>query len=148
MKTLKVKSIFFSLLAIVAAAFITSCSQMDVEDVTPTMTDEAVFRAVLDASKDKLTQDGDTYTIQLSQDDLEVAIYEALMSKETLAISEGFTISAEDAQAIFCMPNADCGFSGAYAFGQTTIELGAASDNVALRGWCFEVRPGYWICMT
>ena len=146
MKTLKVKSILFSLLAIVATAFITSCSQMGVDDVAPTLTDEVVFRAVLDASKGKLVQDGDTYMIQLSQDDVAADVYEALMSKEALTLGESFTISAEDVAEIFCLPNGECTMSGAYTFGQTTINLGATPDRVESRCWCFWLPNGTEIC--
>ena len=148
MKTLKVKAILFSLLAIVATAFITSCSQMSVDDVEPTLTDEAVFRAILDASKGKLAVHGDAYMAQLSPDDFEAVVQEALMSRGKLIINEGFTISAEDVQDIFCVPNADCGFSEAYTFLQTTIQF-ENPDDVGFRGgFCVQVRPGYWICCT
>jgi len=147
MKTLKVKSILFSLLAIVATAFVTSCGQMSIEDVEPTLTDEAVFRAVLDASKGKLTQDVDSYIIQLSPDDLDTNVYEALMGKETLTISEGFTISAEDVAEIFCFPNSECFMSGAYTFPQTTIDLGSTPESVESRCWCFRAPSGGWICI-
>jgi len=143
MKTLKIKAILFSLLAIIATAFITSCSQMSIEDVTPELTDEAIFRAVLDASKGKIQGNIDNYVIQLSEADLAPAVYEALMAKGTLIINQGFTISAEDVAEIFCLPNGECALSGAYVFGET-IELNPTSGDIGLRCWCFP--NGICIC--
>lgn len=143
MKILKVKSILFSLIAIVAAAFITSCGQMSIEDVEPTLTDEAVFRAVLEASKGKIQGDVDNYVIQLSEADLAPAVHQALMTRETLTINQGFTISDEDVAEIFCFPNGECALSGAYVF-QETIALNSTSGDIGLRCWCFP--NGICIC--
>jgi len=152
MKTLKVKSIFFSLLAIMmVSVFLTSCEQAIVEQVEPTLTNDAVLKAVLDASKGKLTEDAGTYVIQLSQDDLSVDIYDAIMDKQGLTVTEGFTISAQDVEEIFCLSGNECPIQGEQVLSYQEIALGA-SAGVTNRNTCIPIwiTPYFWVfvCFT
>lgn len=151
MQTLKVKSILFSLLAIMmVSVFLSSCSQNSMEEIVPTsMEDEELLGAILLASKGKLTQNAETYSISLSREDLGRETYEAITNKQALTIDEDFVIAAADVKDIFCVSERDCILEGDYTFEHQNITV-TSSANVENRG-CITilVRVGiFWVWVT
>ncbi len=106
MNTLKVKSILFSLLAIMAATvFMTSCEQA-LEQVEPTMDDTAIFLTLLDAAEDKATiNTSGNYEIRVNAADIDSEI---LDSKEYLVLNEDLNIPQNVAEDILCLSDNGC----------------------------------------
>jgi len=167
MKTVKAKFVLFSLSAILAASFLTSCEQSELVDLTEPigneapvfrtdvdlsyelsdkskLTNEVIFNTILEASKGKLTQNDGIYTIELTERDLGTATYNAIRNMEMLVLKEGIHISQSEAMEIFCMRGTNC-IVGAYTFSPSEIRFNTLSDGVDSTGLFFELRPGYWV---
>jgi len=172
MKTFKAKFILFSLLAIIAASFLTSCEQSELVELTepvgnevPTLrrdgnmsiatlnnhiavtsavSNEAIFATILEASKGKLIQNRGGYIIKLTEDDLGTVVYNAIRNTETLVLGESITISATETAEIFCMDGVDC-LVGTYTFPPSKFELNTFINTSDI---CFELRPGYRVCIA
>jgi len=165
MKTVKAKFILFSLSAIFAASFLTSCEPSNLELVEPigseiptfkedgdmsldtsdkrVLSHETIFNAILEASKGKLTQNNGVYTIELTGRDLGVT-YNPLKNMEMLVLKESISISESEAMEIFCMQGTKC-IAGAYTFPPSEIRLNTLSDGLNSTGLFFELRSGYWV---
>lgn len=176
MKTLKAKFIFFSLSAIIAALFLSSCEQSELVEISEpisneatvlsdgaklsdrsrgdvvllsAMNDKVIFEAILEASKGKFTAGNlnGRYNATLTRQDLGRVVYSALMEAESLTIEETLTISAADAEEIFCIPNIPCLSGVPYTFQPFEVEIvGFASSTI--NSLCFELRPNYWVCVV
>ncbi len=177
MKTLKAKFILFSLLAFAATSFLTSCEQPHLVDFeTPTeeegvefrdgrirhidgtgsngalplpLGDEVIFNTLLDAvSGNFVVGAPGKFLVELSANDTGTSVYDAVMDAESVTIAGNVSISAIQASEIFCVPGLPC-IQNAYTFLPTKIEFTAPPSELNVGGVdsCFQLRPGYWVCM-
>jgi len=170
MKTFKAKFILFSLLAVTTTLFLTSCEESSLAimeplnddiaiattnvDVFPTAEEdnlvstatgnERIFRAILEASKGKFSLNlPDRYEVELTEKDLGEVMYNRITNMTVLQLNESITISEEEAQDIFCVPDLPC-TEGAYTFPASGISLNTLKNKKDARLY-FRLRSNYSI---
>lgn len=174
MKKLKAKFILFSLLAITATSFLTSCEQstfVDLPDpamdetsissrnsrtlagsnaIVPNLCDEMIFNSILQACKGNFEREEEGgYSVQLTEADLSTVVYNTIANAESFRIPVNTTLSAQDVQEIFCVSGTICNL-GAYTFTQREIAVNilSASDISTPPSACFELLSGYSVCVN
>jgi len=114
--------------------------------VTPVINNDVIFRTILKALKGKANYNRGGY-IELTEDDLGTLVYNSIKDAETLVLERSVTISETEAAEIFCAVGTDC-LVGAYTFVPTKFELNILSDGTNTNNFCFELRPGYQVCIA
>jgi len=152
MKTLKVKSILFSLLAVMAVAvFMTSCEQALDQVVEPVADDTAILEAILHASSGNTTLNQSTgiYEVTLNSEDLPSGIIDAISTKKGLVLPEDFLLSQEVASGVFCESVHDCNINDNIVIEQGIFEfesLDISERGCSLEWVCFDSISGYEVC--
>jgi len=150
MKTLKVKSILFSLLAVMAVAvFMTSCEQALDQVVEPVADDTAILEAIFYASSGNTTLNQSTgaYEVILDSENLSSEIIDAISTKKELVLPEDLLLSQEVASGIFCESVHDCNINDNIVIEQGIFKFESLGISERSCKWdCFYDNFGNYFC--